>query len=278
MTETFRAALVQFTAARDVAPNLETVDGLVRAAHAGGAAFVLTPENTNFLEPNTKRAREKAVTEDDDAMLAHLSGLAKELGLWILVGSVSVAGGADKRANRSVLIDATGTITARYDKIHMFDVDIDDGQSYRESAVIEAGRRAVVADTPWGKLGLSICYDLRFPHLYRALAQGAGGSGADMLAVPAAFTRTTGEAHWHTLLKARAIENGCFVFAPAQCGTHAEGRQTFGHSLVVDPWGHVMADGGEAPGVVFADVDMARVAEARRMIPALGHDRDFDGP
>ena len=256
MTETFRAALVQFTAARDVAPNLETVDGLVRAAHEGGAAFVLTPENTNFLEPNTKRAREKAAAEDDDAMLAHLSGLAKELGLWVLVGSVSVAGEGDKRANRSVLIDATGTITARYDKIHMFDVDIDDGQSYRESAVIEAGRRAVVADTPWGKLGLSICYDLRFPHLYRALAK----AGADMLAVPAAFTRTTGEAHWHTLLKARAIENGCFVFAPAQCGTHAEGRQTFGHSLVVDPWGHVVADGGEAPGVVFADVDMARVA------------------
>lgn len=274
MSGTFRAALVQFTAARDVAPNLKTVEAMIREAHAGGADFILTPENTNFLEPVEAAARETVVSEEDDAMLAQVRGLASELGVWVLLGSISVLGTGKKRANRSVLINDAGEVAARYDKVHLFDVDIGDGQTYCESAVIEAGKNAVVTETPWGKIGLSVCYDLRFPHLYRALSQG----GATMLMVPAAFTKTTGQAHWHTLLRARAIENGCFVFAPAQCGTHAEGRETFGHSLVVDPWGAVVVDGGDAPGVIFADIDMGRVVEARRMIPSLEHDPPFDQP
>ena len=273
MPATFRAALIQFTAARDVEPNLKTVEELYRRAADGGADFILTPENTNFLEPDERRARDKAVDDADDEMLARCRALARETGIWTLVGSVSVTAG-DKRANRSVLIDGQGREVTCYDKIHMFDVDIGDGQVYRESAVIAAGNAAVVADLPWGRVGLSVCYDLRFPHLYRALAK----AGADILTVPAAFTKVTGKAHWHTLLRARAIENGAYVLAPGMCGTHAEGRETFGHSLIVDPWGEVVADGGEEPGVVFADIDMDRVAAARRMIPALTHDRPFDGP
>ena len=273
MSSTFRAALIQFTAARDVDSNLQAVEDLYRRAAEGGANFILTPENTNFLEPSERLASEKATPASEDKMLGHVSALARETGIWTLVGSVSVASG-EKRANRSVLIDSQGQQVACYDKIHMFDVDIGDGQVYRESAVIEAGHEAVVSDLPWGRVGLSVCYDLRFPHLYRALAQ----AGAGILTVPAAFTKKTGEAHWHALLRARAIENGAYVLAPGMCGTHAEGRETFGHSLVVDPWGQLVADGGAAPGVVFADIDMARVDEARRMIPALTHDRLFDGP
>jgi len=180
----------------------------------------------------------------------------------------------DKAANRSILLDPAGRIAARYDKIHMFDVNVPDGQSYRESRAFRPGDVAVLADLPWGRLGLTVCYDLRFPYLYRALAQ----AGASFLSVPSAFTKLTGEAHWHVLLRARAIETGCFVFAPAQCGTHAEGRQTYGHSLIVAPWGEVLADGGEAPGVVLAEIDPARVDTARSMVPALRHDRRFTGP
>jgi predicted amidohydrolase len=177
-------------------------------------------------------------------------------------------------ANRSLLVDATGHVAARYDKIHLFDVDLGPSESYRESDVIAPGDRLVVAPTPWGRLGLSVCYDLRFPHLYRALAK----AGADFLAIPAAFTRTTGAAHWHVLVRARAIETGCYVLAPAQCGTHAEGRLTFGHSLIVDPWGTVLADAGGETGVITAEIDAAQVAEARRRVPALSHDRAFVDP
>jgi predicted amidohydrolase len=270
----FKVACVQTTSEREVAPNLAAVAEQVRAARAAGAELILTPENVAMMEPRTQLVRDKAQAEDGHPALAAFRDLAAETGAWLLVGSLAIRSEGDKLANRSFLIDAGGRVAARYDKIHLFDVDIGDGQTYRESANFAYGPAARVAETPWGRLGMTVCYDLRFPHLYRALAK----AGADFIAVPAAFTRTTGEAHWHVLVRARAIETGCYVFAPAQCGTHAEGRQTYGHSLIVDPWGRVLADGGEMPGFVLAEIDPARVAEVRRMIPALAHDRPFGGP
>jgi len=204
----------------------------------------------------------------------HRRELARESGLWLHCGSLAVLLDNGRVANRTLLLDPRGEVVARYDKIHMFDVDLGNGEAYRESATFEAGAEAVVACTPWGGLGLSICYDLRFPHLYRSLAK----AGADFLAVPAAFTRTTGRAHWHVLLRARAIETGCFVFAPAQCGEHVGGRQTYGHALIVSPWGAIIADGGENPGFIIAEIDPAEVDEARRKIPSLGHDRSYTDP
>jgi predicted amidohydrolase len=257
--------------AREIAPNLEAVRPLVRQVREAGADLIALPENVAMLEPSGRLIREKAEPEDNHPALAVFQDLARETGAWILVGSLAVRLESGAVANRSLLIDAVGAVVARYDKIHMFDVDLEGGESYRESEMFRPGAQAVVARTPWGGLGMSICYDLRFPHLYRALAQ----AGAFMLAVPSAFTQVTGRAHWHALLRARAIENGCFVIAPAQCGTHAEGRKTYGHSLVVDPWGHVLADGGDGVGGLVAEVDPGRAAEVRRMIPSLTHDRDF---
>jgi predicted amidohydrolase len=271
MTGVFRVACVQMNAARDIAANLPVVADLVRQACAAGAAFVLLPENASMLEPNARLLREKAMPEDQHPALPFFADLARETGAWLLIGSLAIRQEDGRVANRSLLLDAEGRIVARYDKIHLFDVDLGGGETYRESATIAPGDRAVIATTPWGRLGMSVCYDLRFPHLYRRLAKG----GAEFLTVPAAFTRVTGEAHWHVLLRARAIETGCYVFAPAQTGTHAEGRQTFGHSLIVDPWGRVLADAGKDVGFVVADVDPAEVATARRRIPALSHDRSF---
>jgi len=272
MTQSFTAACIQTNSARDIEPNIETIVPVVREARAAGADLILLPENVSMLEPSSRRQREKALPEDDHPALAAFRELARDTGAWLLVGSLSVRVADGKVANRSMLIDAAGEVTARYDKIHLFDVDLGTGEHYRESKTIEPGDRAVVADTPWGKLGMTVCYDLRFPHLYRALAQ----RGADFLSIPSAFTRTTGRAHWHVLQRARAIETGCYVFAPAQCGTHAEGRETFGHSLIVDPWGVILADGGEDVGFILARIDPADVASARRKIPALEHDRAFD--
>jgi predicted amidohydrolase len=274
MSKVFRAALVQMNAARDVEPTIRWVRELVREARAGGADFILTPENTGMMEPNKTLLLEKAEPEATHPVLPAFAELARETGAWLLLGSIAVKLDAGTCANRSFLFDPEGRIQARYDKIHMFDVDLKEGESYRESATFRPGREAVVADLPWGRLGLTICYDLRFAYLYRALAK----AGASFLTVPAAFTRPTGEAHWHVLLRARAIETGCFVLAPAQCGLHAEGRKTFGHSLIVAPWGEVLADGGSEPGIVIAEIDPAKVAEARAMVPALTHDRDFTGP
>ena len=274
MSRAFTAACVQLTSGREPAENVAAASDLVREAKAAGADIVLTPETTNMMEPSGRLLRDKAVPEADDASVAAFSALAAELGIWLLIGSVVVRAANDKAANRSILFDPSGTIAARYDKIHMFDVDIPDGQSYRESKSYAPGEQAVVADLPWGRLGLSVCYDLRFPYLYRALAH----AGAEFLTVPAAFTRFTGQAHWHVLLRARAIETGCFVLAPAQCGTHAEGRQTYGHSLIVAPWGEVLADAGDEPGVVLAEIDPAKVQKARGMVPALTHDRAFAAP
>jgi predicted amidohydrolase len=283
MSGAFTASCIQFTSARDYEPNIRVVSDLVRRARDGGADFVMTPENTGLTEPVGKLRREKARDEANHPVLAALREVAQETGVWLLIGSLAVdlsrepgtAAESERRlANRSYLVDPGGAVVARYDKIHMFDVDLAGGESYRESNAFRPGGRAVLAETPWGVLGMTVCYDLRFPHLYRALAQ----AGADFLAIPSAFTVPTGKAHWHVLLRARAIENGCFVFAPAQWGEHAEGRRTYGHSLIVDPWGEVLADAGEGVGIVTARIDSAAIAKARRMVPSLQHDRPFTKP
>lgn len=281
MTAPFTAACIQFTAGPDPEPNLHAVAGLVRQARDAGADLIMTPEVSNFIESGRRR-RDKARREADDPFLAGMRDVARETGAWLLLGSLVIdpsgepgaAAGEERLANRSFLIDASGAIVACYDKIHMFDIDLPGGESYRESNAYRPGGHTVVAETPWGRLGMSVCYDLRFPHLYRALAQ----AGADFLAVPSVFTVPTGTAHWHALLRARAIENGCFVFAPAAWGEHAGGRRSYGHSLIVDPWGAVLADGGEAVGVVTAAIDPEKTTEARRMVPSLRHDRAFTPP
>jgi len=274
MSATFKVACVQMNAARDLAPNIAAASTLIREAKAAGAQFILTPENTGWIEPKRPLQLEKAKPEAEHPGVPAFQALAAELKVWLLIGSLSVKLDASTCANRSFLFDPQGGIAARYDKIHMFDVDLANGETYRESATFRPGERAVTADLPWGRLGLSVCYDLRFAYLYRALAQ----AGASFLTVPSAFTVPTGKAHWHVLLRARAIETGCYVFAPAQCGAHAEGRKTYGHSLIVAPWGEVLADGGEEVGIIYADVDPAKVAGARNMVPALRHDRPFAGP
>jgi predicted amidohydrolase len=272
LTNTFRAALVQMCSGRDVARNLKDATALIREAASGGASYVQTPEVTTLMELERARLFAAAEPESGNAALRHFTDLARELSLWLHIGSMVVKVSDTKLANRAFLISPTGEVTARYDKIHMFDVDLPNGEVYRESANYEPGKHAVVADLPWGKLGFSICYDLRFPYLYRALAH----AGASFLTVPAAFTRLTGEAHWVTLLRARAIEAQCFVFAAGQGGLHEHGRETFGHSLIVSPWGQVLAEGGVHPSVIFADVDLAMIAEVRARVPSLRHDRTFD--
>ncbi len=279
--DTLRAGLVQLCASDDPLANLPHTQRLIDTAAQGGAQLIATPEVTNIV--TLSRARQTAVLseEADDPTLAQLRDQAQALKIWLLIGSLALkTGDPDGRfANRSLLIDDEGEIRARYDKVHMFDVDISETETWRESAAFRPGERAVLAETPWGGLGLTICYDLRFPALHRALAQ----AGARILTVPAAFTPPTGAAHWEVLLRARAIETGCFVLAPAQCGVHpaAEGaaaRRTWGHSLAVAPWGEVLADGGESPGVTLVDLPLGEVEAARRRIPALRHDRGFARP
>ena len=272
MSDPFHVACVQTTTGRDIAASIEAAGEGVRAAVAAGADFVLLPETVNLMELDGKARSEKIAADDGDAGLGGFCDLAKELGVWLLAGSLVKRRDDGKTANRSFLIDAEGDVRAHYDKIHMFDVELPNGEVHRESKAYEPGSKAVTADTPWGTLGMTVCYDLRFGYLYRALAK----KGADFLSVPSAFTRPTGKAHWHVLLRARAIENGCFVFAPAQCGVHENGRKTFGHSLIINPWGEVLADGGEDTGFIIAEVDPAEVTAARSTIPALMHDRDYD--
>ncbi len=274
MTKRFTAACIQMTSSPEPEANIAAAADLIRRARDAGAALIMTPETTDMMEARRALAVEKARGEAEHAGVSAFRALAAELGVWLLAGSFVVRHSAERLANRSFLIDPQGGLAARYDKIHMFDVEIPDGQSYRESRAYEPGRETVVADLPWGRLGLSVCYDLRFPQLYRTLARG----GADFLTVPSAFTRFTGQAHWHVLLRARAIETGCFVFAPAQCGRHANGRETYGHSLIVAPWGEVLADGGEDPGIVVAEIDPAEVERARAMVPSLRHDRVIERP
>jgi len=233
---------------------------------------VQTPEMTNIMELERPRLLAVVKPEADDPAVTQFRFLARELGIWLHVGSLALMGERDRPVNRSLLISPEGRIAARYDKIHMFDVDLAGGESYRESANYEPGREAVVASLPWGQLGMTICYDLRFPHLHRALAQ----AGARFIAVPAAFTKPTGLAHWHTLLRARAIECQSYVFAAAQGGKHENGRETFGHSLVISPWGEVLAEADVQPAVTFADVELQRLDDVRRQVPSLRHDRPFD--
>ncbi len=268
----FRAALVQLRSGRTVAPNLEAAEALIRRAAQGGAVYVQTPENTALMELKPELTIQAAQSEEACVALKRLRALAAELGIYLHIGSLGIKLDGTRVANRSYLIGPEGEIAARYDKLHMFDVDLAGGESHRESAHCRPGSKAVVADLPFGRLGLSICYDLRFPQLYRALAT----AGAEFIAVPAAFTRQTGEAHWHVLLRARAIETGAFVLAATQGGLHENGRATFGHSLIVSPWGEILAEAGEEPGVIFADLDLAASAETRARIPALKHGRDFE--
>ncbi|MEL6914318.1 MAG: carbon-nitrogen hydrolase family protein [Pseudomonadota bacterium] len=275
-----RAALLQMTSTPDVAANTAAMVAAVAEAKAGGADLLLTPEVSNCL--GAPRAEQDALLheEADDPTLRAVQEAAAEHGLWVLIGSLALkSGDPDGRfANRSFLIDGGGAVRARYDKIHMFDVALSETETYTESAAYRPGEAAALADTPWGRIGLSICYDLRFPHLYRALAQ----AGADILTVPSAFSQPTGRAHWEVLLRARAIETGAFVLAPAQTGTHGESksgpRATHGHGLAVAPWGEVILDMGEAPGLAFVDLELGQVAAARRKIAALTHDRAFRGP
>ena len=245
-----------------------------REAARNGAQLVMTPEYTLMMDGSGRVMRERALDADGEPALSELQALARELSVWLLIGSLTLKTGGDRIANRSYLLAADGAVVASYDKIHMFDATMPDGRVIRESSAYRPGDCAVVSETPWGRIGLTVCYDLRFPHLYRALAK----AGALYLTVPSSFQRATGKVHWHTLLKARAIENACFVFAPAMCGEHPGNRTTYGHSLVVDPWGEVLADGGEAPGIVYADIDPSAVARVRAMLPCLDHDREFRAP
>ena len=273
MPDTFTAACIQNCAGADMDTNIGNVESLVREAAGGGAELACLPEFFSCLDLQDGRFDVGDLREEDHPALPRFQGLAEELGIWIQMGSLAIRQAGGKIRNRAYTIDTNGRIVAFYDKIHLFDVDLVGDESYRESENVEPGDSAVVAVTPWGTLGLTVCYDLRFPHLYRALAQ----AGAHFLTVPAAFTNTTGQAHWHILVRARAIESGAFVLAPCQCGSHGE-AESYGHSLIIDPWGKILAEGGKEPGVIMADIDTTRVMEARRMIPALAHDREFHLP
>ncbi|WP_170327796.1 carbon-nitrogen hydrolase family protein [Ruegeria arenilitoris] len=275
-----KTALLQLCSSDDPAENLATVRDMMAEAAGQGARFILTPEVTNCVSTSTTRQREVLQHEEDDQTLAGLQDQAAALGVWLLIGSLGIkTHDADGRfANRSFMIDPQGQIVARYDKIHMFDVQVSDAETFRESKNYRPGDRAVLAQTDFGAVGMTICYDIRFPHLYTALAQ----AGARILTVPAAFSPVTGAAHWQSLLRARAIENGCWVLAPAQTGTHpktrGKTRHTYGHSMVVAPWGEVVIDAGTDPGIHFFDLDDSSVTEARRRVPSLTHVRPFDGP
>jgi deaminated glutathione amidase len=271
-SRSFRVGLVQMCSGRDVERNVSDASDLIRRAKREGADYIQTPEMTTIMELDRARLLSAARPEAGNPALLHFQALARELGVFLHIGSMAVLLPSGRLANRSFLISPAGEITARYDKIHMFDVDLGGGESYRESANYEPGSSAVLADLPWGKLGMTICYDLRFPHLYRALAR----AGARFLAIPSAFTRPTGMAHWHTLLRARAIESQAFVFAAAQGGAHENGRETFGHSFIVSPWGELLAEGGVQPAVIVADVELQLLEDVRRRVPSLQHDRAFD--
>lgn len=271
MSAVVKAACVQVNAGTELQPNLDAAGDLVRRARDAGAEFITLPENVGWIVQGRAKTMARVKIEAEHPGIPFFADLARETGAWILAGTLGVLQDDQRVANRSYLFNPQGQAVSHYDKIHMFDVDLKDGESYRESATFRPGERAVVAATPWGGVGMTICYDVRFPYLHRALAK----AGASIITAPAAFTVPTGRAHWHTLLRARAIETGCFVVAPAQTGTHDEGRQTYGHSLIIAPWGEVLADAGEEVGFITADLDIAHVEEARRMVPALGHDRDF---
>lgn len=273
-----RIAVLQMTSGIDPQVNAQALVGAIGAAAMGGAEMLFTPEMSGLIDRDRARATANIVPEDQSPVLAAVREAAAAAGVWIALGSIPVLREDGRWANRALVIDGGGAIAARYDKIHMFDVNVSDTEVYRESEGYRPGSAAVVAKTPFARIGMTVCYDVRFPALYRRLAQ----AGAQVITVPAAFNHITGAAHWETLLRARAIETGCFVLAPAQTGFHPEtlgkGRRTHGHSLAIAPWGEILADAGTEPGVTLVDLDLARVAEARRRVPSLSHDRGFDGP
>jgi deaminated glutathione amidase len=268
----FKVGLIAMRSGRDPQANLNAVLAAIDQAKRAGADYVQTPEMTNIMETRRDRLFANIFAEENDPTLVTLREVARKLAIYVHIGSLAIKASPEKAVNRSFLIDRKGDVAARYDKIHMFDVDLAGGESYRESNTYRAGELAVVSDLPWGRLGLTVCYDLRFPALYRALAE----AGASFFSIPSAFTQQTGQAHWHVLMRARAIENGCFVLAAAQGGRHENGRETFGHSLVVDPWGCIVAEGTAEPGVVLAEIDPAEAAAARAKIPSLHHGRRFE--
>lgn len=269
MTQKIKVACIQFSARFDFAENIKAVEIMVREAAGKGAQLIATPENTDRLGGDPETKLNTAYAQEDHPIIALLAKLSQELKVWILCGSVSIKTGDTKLANRELLFSPEGKIVSSYDKIHMFDVDLPNGEKYRESDLFAGGDELVLADVDGIKLGLTICYDVRFSYLYRALAQ----QGAQILTIPAAFTVPTGEAHWEVLLRARAIETGSFVIAPAQTGEHDGGRKTWGHSMIIDPWGRVLADAGKNVGIIYADLNMEEVSKARNAIPALTHDR-----
>lgn len=273
MSRFFKAACIQVNASTDMAANIATVVGFATEARQQGADMIFLPENAVMMQWGRANVMANAYSEEEHPGLAALRTLARKTGLWVHGGTLHINLG-ERAANRTLVINPEGDIVGRYDKIHMFDVSLANGERYRESATFQPGESAHIIDLPWGKLGLSVCYDIRFAPLYRALAQ----AGAEILTIPAAFTRTTGEAHWHVLQRARAIETGCWVISPAQTGTHAGDRNTYGHSLIIDPWGTVVADAGLAPGIIVAEINVDKVAEVRSMIPSLTHDRAFTPP
>jgi len=271
MATTFRAACIQNTATRDIAANIAWVCERIGEARSAGADFITLTETVGLIEPVNAQIPDACYSEAEDPGLLAFRQLARALEVTILVGSQLIKTADQLIVNRSFLLDTQGEIVARYDKLHLFDIELSKGEFYRESDVISAGDKAVLATTPWGKLGMSVCYDLRFAALYRELAQ----NGAQFITIPAAFTQTTGKAHWHTMVRARAIETACYIIAPNQCGHHADKRRSWGHSLIVNPWGEILADGGAEPGIIYADIDLSEVDKARSRIPALKHDRPF---
>ena len=269
MGSKFKVACIQNNSGEDIHQNIKDAEDLVLQAHAKQAELICLAEYFCYVDNDDVRMLEHAYFEKEHPALSHFQQVAKKLNVWLLLGSLPIKIKNEKVNNRSYLLNNHGNIVTTYNKIHLFDVNLDHGESYKESATVEAGNQTTIATTPWGSLGMSICYDLRFAYLYRKLAQ----AGANFLTIPAAFTKTTGMAHWHTLVRARAIETGCFVFAPCQCGEHPGERTTFGHSLIVNPWGQILADAGEHPGIILADIEVDQVQKARTKIPALQHDR-----
>jgi len=274
MTQHIKVACIQTNSGPEIEGNLNAIEPLIRDAAKQDAQLIALPENVCMMIRGRASIMAHARAEADHPAIPFFRCMAKETGAWILGGTLAIRLAPDKLANRSYLFSPAGEVAAYYDKIHMFDADIGAGEKYRESETFQGGNRAAVAETPWGKIGLTICYDVRFAYLYRALAK----AGAGLITVPSAFTIPTGTMHWQVLLRARAIETGSFILAPAQCGVHESNRRTYGHSLIIDPLGHILADAGEEPGIIVADLDLAKINEARHMLPSLQHDRSFEGP
>ncbi len=271
MTGVLKAACIQINSGPEIEANLKMIEPLVREAHRGGAQLIALPENSCLMIRGRENVMVRARTEAEHPAIPFFKRLAEQTGAWILGGSLAIAVGDEKLANRSYFFTPDGKVVS-YDKIHMFDADVGEGERYRESETFRSGNRAVTAEMPWGKIGFTICYDVRFPHLFRTLAK----AGASVITVPAAFTVPTGRLHWHVLLRARAIETGAFILAPAQCGSHHGERRTYGHSLIVDPLGQIIAEAGEEPGIIMAELDLGKVAAARSMLPSLMHDCEFE--